>query len=94
MLARVARRQHDWPRALEALNEVLTLVPDAAAEWYQRGLVYRSLAQWDAALADMEQAVARATDPAEHAHFVQGLAGTQQEARVAKQARNKPPLIR
>lgn len=94
MLARVARRQHDWPRALEALNEVLTLKPDAAAEWYQRGLVERSLAQWDAALADMEQAVARASDPPERAHFAQGLAGTRQEARLARQARNKPPRIR
>jgi regulator of sirC expression with transglutaminase-like and TPR domain len=94
MLARVARRQRDWPRALEVLNEVLALVPDAAAEWYQRGLVERSLAQWDAALADMEQAVACARDDAERAHFAQGLAVTRQEARVAHQARNKPPPIR
>ncbi len=94
MLARVARRQHDWSRALEALNEVLRLEPDAAAEWYQRGLVGRSLAQWEVALADMEQAVARATDSAERAHFARGLTITQQEARAAQQARNKPPRTR
>jgi tetratricopeptide (TPR) repeat protein len=94
MLARVARRQQDWSRALEALTEVLRLVPDAAVEWYQRGLVERSLAQWDAALADMEQAVACATDPAERAHFAQGLAATRQDAHLAQQARTKPPRIR
>lgn len=94
MLARVARRQHDWSRALEALNELLLLVPDAAAEWYQRGLVERSLGQWEAALVDMEQAVVRATVPAEREQFAQGLAITQQEARAAQQARNKPRRIR
>ncbi|NCC35857.1 MAG: tetratricopeptide repeat protein [Chloroflexia bacterium] len=94
MLTRVARRQHDWSRALEALNEVLKLTPDAAAAWYQRGLVKRSLAQWEAAVADMEQAVALATDPAELAHFVQGLAVTQTEARAAQQDRHKPPRTR
>ncbi len=93
MLARVARRQHDWSRALEALNEVLSLVPDAAAEWYQRGLVKRSLAQWDAALIDIEQAVVCATDPAQRAHFAQGLTIIQQEACAAQQARNKPQRI-
>lgn len=98
MLARIAQRQHDWPRALEVLNEVLTLVPDVAAEWYQRGLVERSLAQWDAALADMEQAVALSSDPAEHTHFAQGLAVTRREAQAAQQAAqracNKPPRMR
>jgi regulator of sirC expression with transglutaminase-like and TPR domain len=98
MLARIARRQQDWPRALEVLTEVLRLVPDEAAEWYQRGLVYRSLAQWDAALADMEQAVTLSSDPAEHAHFAQGLAVTRREAQAAQQAaqraRTKPPRMR
>ena len=98
MMARIARRQQDWPRALEMVNEVLMLAPDIAAEWYQRGLIYRSLTQWEAALADMEQAVALSSDAAEHAHFAQGLAVTRREAQAVQQgvqqARNKPQRTR
>lgn len=94
MLARIARRQHDWSRALEALHAVLTLAPEEAAEWYERGLVYRSLAQWNAAIADMEQAVACCVNAEQRAHFAQGLQLTRREARAAlkimERGRRKP----
>lgn len=56
-LKQLYARSGDWVRSLACCDRILLLVPDAAAEFRDRGLVYEQLACFTAAAADLERAL-------------------------------------
>ena len=61
-LKQVYARSGDWMRALSCCDRILLLVPEAAAELRDRGLVYERLACFTAAAADFERALELTAD--------------------------------
>ncbi|HIK46878.1 MAG TPA: tetratricopeptide repeat protein [Leptolyngbyaceae cyanobacterium M65_K2018_010] len=48
-------QQRDVPKALEAINRILLIYPEAVSEWRDRGLIYYQQGQLDEARLDLER---------------------------------------
>jgi regulator of sirC expression with transglutaminase-like and TPR domain len=66
-LKEIHTTQEDWPRLVAVLDRLVLLLPEAWETYRDRGLVRAELGHLDGAMADLENYLANAEYPADHA---------------------------
>jgi regulator of sirC expression with transglutaminase-like and TPR domain len=58
-------QKRDAPKALEAINRILLIYPEAVSEWRDRGLIHYQQGQLESALLDLERYLYQSPDAAD-----------------------------